>query len=219
MKRTLLLVVVGVITMSAVGVVHSKECIGVSFPDHVQVEGSPLVLNGLGLRQATILRVNVYVAALYTAKATSDPNAILGSDTAKQLVLQFVRNVEAADLNKAWEQGFAVNATAQLPALKERVETLKGWTADMKTGERVTFTHKPGGGIQVDVGGEGHDQGRRLRQGVLVHLARHPSPECRPQDRTARRRLLVGGLGQALPRALGSGFRRRHQPDSARQEE
>ena len=25
--------------------------------------------------------------------------------------------------------------------------------ADMKTGERLTFTHKPGGGIHVDVGG------------------------------------------------------------------
>ena len=34
-----------------------------------------------------------------------------------------------------------------------RVDTLKSWMADMKTGERLTFTHKPGGGIQVDVGG------------------------------------------------------------------
>jgi len=177
MKRTLLLVVVGVITMSAVGVVHSKECIGVNFPDHVQVEGSPLVLNGLGLRQATILKVNVYVAALYTAKATSDPNAILGSDTAKQLVLQFVRNVEAADLKKAWEEGFAVNATAQLPALKERVETLKGWMADMKTGERLTFTHKPGGGIQVDVGGaaKGTIKGDDFARAFLsIWLGTHP---------------------------------------------
>jgi len=153
MKRTPVLVLVGVITMSWVGVAHSKECAGVSVPDQSQVEGSTLVLNGLGLRQATILKVNVYVAALYTAKATSDSNAILGSNTPKRLVLHFVRDVGAADLNKAWDEGFEANAKAQFPALKQRVENLKSSMADMKTGEQLTFTHKPGGGIQVDVGG------------------------------------------------------------------
>jgi len=96
MKRTPVLVLFVVITMSGVGVAHSRECAGVSVPDQSQVESSTLVLNGLGLRQATILKVNVYVAALYTAKATSDPNAILGSNTPKQLVLHFVRDVGAA---------------------------------------------------------------------------------------------------------------------------
>jgi Chalcone isomerase-like len=153
MKRTPVLVLFVVITMSGVGVAHSRECAGVSVPDQSQVESSTLVLNGLGLRQATILKVNVYVAALYTAKATSDPNAILGSNTPKQLFLHFVRDVGAADLNKAWDEGFEANAKGQLPALKPRVETLKSSMADMKTGEQVTFTHKPGAGIQVDVGG------------------------------------------------------------------
>ncbi len=155
MKRAPLFVFAGCIALSAVGVAHGKECMGVGFPDQLQVEGSTLVLNGLGLRQATMLKVDVYVAALYTAAATSDPNAVLGSATPKQLVLHFVRNVGAADLNKAWEEGFEANAKAQLAALAERVETLKGWMADMKTGERLAFTHKPGQGVQVDVGGTG----------------------------------------------------------------
>jgi hypothetical protein len=46
------------------GVAHGKECKGVTFPEQVQVEGSNLTLNGLGLRQATALKVNVYAAAL-----------------------------------------------------------------------------------------------------------------------------------------------------------
>jgi hypothetical protein len=69
----------------------------------------------------------------------------VGSNTPKRLVLHFVRDVGAADLNKAWDEGFEANAKAQLPALKQRVETLKRWMA--------TFTHKPGGGTQVNVGG------------------------------------------------------------------
>jgi Chalcone isomerase-like len=116
MRRVPVFVLFGLITISGLGVAHGKECAGVSVPDQVQVEDSTLVLNGAGLRQATMLKVNVYVAALYTAKATSDPDAILGSSTPKQLVLQFVRTVGAADLNKAWEEGFTANAKPQLPA-------------------------------------------------------------------------------------------------------
>ncbi len=153
MKRVLLFMLISVITAFGAGVAHGKECKGVNFPDQAQIEGSTLMLNGLGLRQATVLKVNVYVAALYVVKASPDPNAILGSNTPKELILHFLRNVSGADLNKAWDEGFASNAKEQLPVLKERIETLKGWMADMKTGQRLTFTHKPGMGIQVDVNG------------------------------------------------------------------
>src|SRR5438034_5603875 len=91
-------------------VAQAKECKGVNFPDQAQVEGSNLMLNGLGLRQATMLKVSVYVAALYTAKPSADPNAILGSDSPKELILQFVRDVGADDLRKGWEEGFEKNA-------------------------------------------------------------------------------------------------------------
>jgi len=141
-----------VATMGA-GAVHGKECKGVNFPDQAQVDGSNLALNGLGLRQATAFKVNVYVAALYVAKTSSDPGALLGSNTPSELILQFVRNVGADDLRKGWSEGFEKNAKDQLPALKERIATLNGWMGDVKTGERLTFVHKPGTGLQVDVNG------------------------------------------------------------------
>jgi hypothetical protein len=65
MKRNLLLMLLSVITAFGVGVAHSKACKDVNFPEQAQVEGSTLTLNGLGLRQAMVLKVNVYVAALY----------------------------------------------------------------------------------------------------------------------------------------------------------
>jgi len=152
MKRLLIILVGAMVTLSA-GAASAKECKGVGFPDQIQVAGSTLKLNGLGLRQATMLKVNVYVAALYVANVSSDANGILGSNTPKALVLHFVRDVSGADLNKAWEEGFATNAKDRLPALKERIGKLKGWMADMKTGQRLSFTHKPGAGIEVDVNG------------------------------------------------------------------
>ena len=135
------------------GAAHGKECKGVNFPDQAQVDSSNLSLNGLGLRQATMLKVNVYVAALYVAKTSSDPNALLASTAPSELILQFVRDVGAEDLRKGWTEGFEKNSKDQLPALKERIATLNGWMGDVKTGQRLIFVHKPGAGIEVNVNG------------------------------------------------------------------
>jgi hypothetical protein len=150
-KRILLPALV-VATLGA-GTAQGKECKGVNFPDQAQVEGTSLTLNGLGLRQATAFKVNVYVAALYVAKTSNDANALLASNAANELVLQFVRNVGADDLRKGWSEGFEKNSKDQLPALKERIATLNGWMSDVKTGEKLTFIRKPGIGLQVDVNG------------------------------------------------------------------
>jgi hypothetical protein len=153
MQRNLLSVLVSVMTVCGVGVAYGKGCQGVTFPEQVQLDGGTLRLNGLGLRQATFLKVNVYVAALYVAHVSSDPQALLGSNTPKELILHFLRNVSDDELTKAWEEGFAHNAKAQLPALQERIEMLKSWMVDMQSGQRLPFLHTPGAGIQVEVNG------------------------------------------------------------------
>ena len=91
-----------------------------------------------------MFKVNVYVAALYVAEPSSDPTAILGSGAPSEMILQFVRNVGADDLRKAWDEGFARNAKEQLPALRERITTLNGWMVGVRAGQRLTFTHKKG---------------------------------------------------------------------------
>src|SRR5215475_2834340 len=154
MRRSLPVVLVSAMIALRVGTVSGKECHGVNFPEQIQVQTSPLTLNGLGLRQATLLKVNVYVAALYVAQPSTDANAILASNTPQQLVLHFVRDVDGADLKKAWDEGFAQNAKAQVPALKERIEQFKGWMTSMKSGQQLIFTHHPGAGIAVTVNGK-----------------------------------------------------------------
>jgi hypothetical protein len=153
MQCSLLFVLVSMMTAFGMGVAHGKECQSVNFPEQVQLDGSTLTLNGLGLRQATIFKVNVYVAALYVAHVSSDALALLGSNTPKELILHFLHNVSDDELKKAWEEGFEHNAKEQLAALKERIAMLKSWMVDMKSGQRLTFIHKPGAGIQVEVNG------------------------------------------------------------------
>jgi long-chain acyl-CoA synthetase len=83
------------------GAAVAKECKGVNFPEQIQLDGVNLVLNGTGLRQATVFKVDVYVAALYVPKASNDAATLLNTDAAKQMTLQFVRNVGANDLRNA----------------------------------------------------------------------------------------------------------------------
>jgi Chalcone isomerase-like len=134
------------------GAAHGRECKGLSFPEQMQVEGSNLTLNGLGMRKA-FHTLNVYVAALYVVRTSNDPNVILGSTSPSKLILHFVRDVGAGDITGAWDEGFANNAKGQLPALKDRIAMLNGWMTDIKAGQRLIFGFRPGVGVTVDVNG------------------------------------------------------------------
>jgi hypothetical protein len=153
MKNTLTQNLCAAALIAALGAApaYGKECKGITFPEKTEAGGTALTLNGVGVRQATAFKVNVYVAGLYVVQTSTDANAILASNTSKKLVLQFVRDVGAADLSKGWQEGFDHNAKSQLPALKERIEKLKTWMADMKTGQRLTFVAKPNAGVEVIV--------------------------------------------------------------------
>ena len=97
------------------------------------------------MRKATFLKVNVYVAALYVAKTSSDPSAILGSTSPTELILHFVRDVGAKDTTGAWDECFANNAKGQLPALKGRIAMLNGWMTDINVlvaAEQQTFARR-----------------------------------------------------------------------------
>lgn len=153
MKRNLLCLLASLAVTLSVGVAYGKECKGVTFPDQVQAEGVTLKLNGLGLRQATMFKVNVYVGALYVAQPSTDASIILKSNAPMQLILQFVRDVDRSDLVKGWDEGFENNAKSEIPALKARIDAFKALMTEMKTGEQLRFLHAPGKGTQVSVKG------------------------------------------------------------------
>ncbi len=126
---------------------------GVQMPDNIQVEGKALVLNGMGIREATIFNVDVYVAGLYLESKSQDANAILQSTQAKRLVLKFVRAVDRSDITNAWNEGFERNASGQLPALQDRINKLNSWMTAMAVGDSMQFTYLQGKGLEVVVKG------------------------------------------------------------------
>ena len=146
-------------------------------PDRIEVEGKTLVLNGMGVREATVLNVDVYVAGLYLEEKSTDANAILRSREHKRMVLYFVRDVDRKDINEAFEEGFEKNARRELPAIRGRIATLKRYMTDLKKGDQLVFTYTAARGVQTRVKGsikppiEGDDFGRAV---FALWLGPHP---------------------------------------------
>jgi len=108
------------------GQAAAGELAGVALPDRITLDSKTLVLNGMGLREATWLKVDVYVAGLYLESKSSDPEAIIGSEQTKRLVMKFVRSVGRDDLRKAWNEGFEKSA-GESTALRDRIATFNSW--------------------------------------------------------------------------------------------
>lgn len=145
-RKLLLLALIVLVGCPAV----AAERGGVRMPDKTSVQGKQLVLNGLGIREATILKVDVYVAGLYLEKKSSDAAAILRSEQRKVLRMKFVRDVDRSDIVEAWQEGFAKNSP-DAGKLAAQIRQLQGWMRDMKEGDTMTFTYVPDKGLTVQV--------------------------------------------------------------------
>src|SRR2546428_6400950 len=129
------------LTLSVAAQATAGDLAGVTLPDQIQVDSRTLVLNGMGLREATFLKVDVYVAGLYLETKSSDPGAIIHSDQAKRLVMKFVRAVGRKDLVKAWDESFEESAGAALPAPQDRVAALDSYMSHGPNGALSSCTH------------------------------------------------------------------------------
>jgi hypothetical protein len=132
--------------------VRAAERAGVTLPDLATVEGRTLVLNGMGLRRATWLRVKIYVAGLYLEETSLDADAILRPERTKRVVLVFVRAVGREDLLEAWDESFKENAGGDFAALEAGIAAFHGlMPTRVAKGDTFAFTYLPGTGVLVAV--------------------------------------------------------------------
>ncbi|MDP9098815.1 MAG: chalcone isomerase family protein [Verrucomicrobiota bacterium] len=131
----------------------AAEISGVKLPDQVSVAGKSLKLNGAGLRQATILKVNVYAAGLYLEKSSGDGEAIANSDQAKSIEMVFMRDVSAKQMAEAFGEGFDKNCVAGCAELKPHLSKLQGLLKDMKKGETMSV-HFLGDSVELAIRGQ-----------------------------------------------------------------
>jgi Chalcone isomerase-like len=151
MQRFLRGFAIGMLIVSMTGPVRAAECIGVTKPDQYQLGGDTLVLNGLGARLATMLKVQVYVAGLYLKEHVHDPQAIIATDQPRHLELDFLRDVTRKQITAAWTEGFKKNAGDKFASLAGGVDALNAAMTDLPKGSKLTFSYQPGVGTAVTI--------------------------------------------------------------------
>jgi Chalcone isomerase-like len=133
--------------------VLAAEISGVKLPDQMTVGGKSLKLNGAGLRQATILKINAYAAGLYLENSSHDGDAIANSDQPKGIHMVFMRDVSAKQMADAFGEGFEKNCVAGCAELKPHIGRLQGLLKDMKKGDAMAY-HFLSDGVEVMIRGQ-----------------------------------------------------------------
>jgi hypothetical protein len=98
--------------LATLSVAHAADLDGVSMPEMRMVNGTPVHLNGIGLRTFSVLGIRIYVAGLYLERRSDNPDAILHSPESKLLDIRFLRDVDAEDAREAWKESFEQNCKA-----------------------------------------------------------------------------------------------------------
>ncbi len=146
-KRWFLSTSVLFMTLGAVSGAHGATLAGVSLPDQVTVGGKAVVLNGLGLRTATMLKVKVYVIGLYLESKSSDSQAIIASAGNKRIAMHFVHDVSADKLRDGWSEGFQDNA-GDVASIKDEIAQFNASMRDVQKGDSIVLDFA---GDNVDV--------------------------------------------------------------------
>jgi hypothetical protein len=118
--------------------VHAASVAGVNMPASKSVDGKTLVLNGLGLRTATIFNKEVYVIGLYLEKKNFDANAIINSEETKRIRMVFLRDVSAKKLRDGWTTGFGDNYR-DVGSIQQEIATFNASMRDVKSGDNIVI--------------------------------------------------------------------------------
>jgi hypothetical protein len=149
----------------------------VTLPTRVDVEGRPLVLNGMALRKKAIFKV--YVAGLYLDQKSGDAEAILAADSPRRIVLQFLRGVSGNQMCGALNDGLRDNTPDASARLIGQFTTLCGFFDQVRKGEQFVFTYLPDQGTSVDVKGvrKGSIEGKEFADALFrAWIGPRPGP-------------------------------------------
>jgi hypothetical protein len=124
---------------------------GITLPDSLNVDNQTLFLNGMALRKKIIFKV--YVAGLYLPAKEKNSETILAADQTRCTVMHFLRSVDAGKITEAWFDGLEANTPNYSPELKKQFDTLATLMEDLKDGNKLVFTYRPGTGTEVKVKG------------------------------------------------------------------
>jgi hypothetical protein len=149
--KTTIISLAAVLALSIAADGRAMEVSGVQLEDSTTLAGTPLVLNGAGLR--TKLMLKIYVVGLYLPAKTTSADAVINSTQPRRARLVMKRDLGAATVWDAFDDGIQANSTpAELAAIqKELVQIEKLFTdlGEVKEGDVLDIDFAPNGDTTV----------------------------------------------------------------------
>lgn len=165
------------LTLALTPLASARTLAGVTLPHSVRAGGARLVLNGSAAYRK--LGFKVLVAGLYLPAKEHDARLILGADRSRRYVSHFVRDVSAKQIRNAWRKGLRENTPDASEEVQRQFQILYGWLVDMKSGQEIVFSYRPGFGSSIDIAGRraGRLPGRAVADAYFA-MALGPKPAC-----------------------------------------
>jgi hypothetical protein len=134
---------------ASTSLVRASECAETRMPNTIEIDHTKFVLNGLGIRRATIFGVKVYVGALYVLTRTRSAEKVLSTATAKRLVLHFLRDVDQTEMGVAIEEGIRKNAGEKAESAIKQAKQVTRLFPPLQKGMNLSFTYLPDKGLEI----------------------------------------------------------------------
>lgn len=170
---------------------RAAEHSGVQFDDSVQLAGTELQLNGLGLRSLFILKA--YVAGLYVPERSTHASDLLAQTGPRRLALKMLVEMSPERMIKAFRDGLSQNLNdSQMTALKPQVDQLAESMRAMgpaRKGDAVDIDLIDG---QIQVLLNGQPRGEPIAGEAFFNALLQVFIGPRPVDRDLKRGLLGG---------------------------
>ena len=167
------------LVLSIASDVRAMEVAGVQLEESTTVAGTPLVLNGAGLR--TKLMLKIYVVGLYVPAKTTSAEAIINSTQPRRARLVMMRDLGAATVWDAFSEGIQANSTpAELAAISgelAEIEKLFKDLGEVKQGDVIDIDFLPSGevGVTHQKQLKGTIKSANLQKALLkIWLGEHP---------------------------------------------
>lgn len=131
------------------------EVAGVKLEDNLELRGTPLQLNGAGVRYKAILKV--YTAGLYMGRKAATTEEALAVPGPKRVAITMLRDIDANELGKLFIKGVEDNSPKSemgqlIPGLL-RMGQMFADQKQLKAGDTFTIDWLPGTGTLITVRG------------------------------------------------------------------
>ena len=145
----------GALLLAATAHAQTVVVADVPYQESITLQDQPLQLNGAGIRYKAV--VKVYAMGLYLPAKAATPEQAYAAPGPKRITLTLLREVNSAELGKAFTRGFEDNAPKEqmsrlIPGLIQQGDIFAA-QKKLAAGDTVTIDWIPGTGTVISVKG------------------------------------------------------------------